>query len=155
MTPEETMEKVIKRVDGAFIESTTRSTTQKFASMGATQIKARTRAGFGVRNGRKIRLKPLAKSTIEQRKRTRLSPLTSPRRSNLTRTGEMLRNIVGRGLRQRIVIRFSRETRRDGKRNSDIAGFVEKDRPFFSLTNREVNSILRSVGRKIRDVILT
>ena len=77
------------------------------------QIQVRTRAGFGVaRNGdRQRRLRPLSRDYVETRSFARrvglLANTTTPSRSNLTFTGNMLESIRHRLTRNGLMFYFS------------------------------------------------
>lgn len=103
-------------------------------------IVKRVRQGYGAKNGSKIGLKPLSKSYIERRKRSHLSSFTSPGKSNLTFTGQLLYSLRAITSRNGIRLDFD-ESRSDGKRNSDIAKYVSKERPFLSLTRDEEKKV--------------
>ena len=137
------IEKILKGAQSA-------RTMDRVAKRAAKLIKDRTRRGRGV-DGRK--LKRLKESTIKNRRRAKgkLSPKTSPEKSNLTFTGQMLDAIRGRGFIRKITI-FFRESRRDKKTNSEIAIFNElKGRLFFGLNKKEINKITKNLSRDIRD----
>lgn len=101
----------------------------KVAQEAATIVVRRTRLGFGARDGKKEKLKKLSEGYIKQRKRsTELSPFTSPRKSNLTFTGQMLESVHAQGHTVRIP----------KGRNSRVATYVtEQGRPWFGVTEQE------------------
>jgi len=124
---------------------------RELGSFAAELIRKRTRKGFGVARpgGNRRKLKRLARSTIEYRTRYKklLSSKTSPRKSNLTFTGQLLDSIklkvtkgrvtIGpRGRRRDIFGRSSRTT------NEQVAVFVSKDRPFMSLGKVEQGKLV-------------
>lgn len=122
----------------------------------ANQIKKRTRLGYGVASGGKqIRLKPLTEKYIETRQdfSENLSEATTPKRSNLTATGQLLDAIQGTGATAKAEIGFNPNSRRSGLTGRGARGltnvklkeYVEKIRPFFGLTNAEVNRFVRAL----------
>src|SRR5690606_22586140 len=149
------------------------SVDQELANETAEQIKKRTQLGFGVDdNGRQTKLKPLSMSYRAQRRgeiafftdesgrkipyipseKPTLSPYTSPAKSNLTKTGEMLESIKGIVKDTSIFINVTGK-RRDGSglTNEEVKEFVEQQgREFMRLTNGEKNEL----ARKLKDRIL-
>jgi len=134
------------------IEKTTESMarSQRLKDLGefaADMIKKRTRRGRGVKRpgaARANALKGLADSTIKNREfyRKLLHSDTSPRKSNLTFTGQLLESIKLRVRRGAVTI-GPRGRRVDifGKKakitNDRLAVIVSRDRPFMSLTRGE------------------
>lgn len=113
------------------------------AEMSIDMIRRRTRQGFGVRSfgGAKERLKPLSERYKEYRRenRRKLSPETSPGKSNLTFTGQMLDSMQivseSKGIAK---IGPYGQRRLGGGRNEDVAKWVEENgRPFLYLTGQE------------------
>jgi len=117
-------------------------------------IERRTRLGKGVdKSGGLVKLKPLSEKYIEQRKKTNLSELTTAKRSNLTRTGEMLSSIFG-SRDGTIFTFFFAGSRSDGYNNSEIAVFARKNgRPFFDLSTSERNGLSRKISKVIKESI--
>lgn len=82
----------------------------------------------------------------------KLGRFGSPRKSNLTNTGEMLEDFVidllsnGTG----VQIRIGDTRRQDGKTNSEIASYVSEDRPFLELTESELQILVRKVEQRLR-----
>lgn len=111
-------------------------------------IVRRTQKGFGVKNnnGQEIPLKALSAVYIEQRKRKRseLDGTTSPIKSNLTFTGQMLRSMTVKNVTNKSVsIGPNRRRRKGGLTNEQIAEFVQKERPFNNLSFKEINAIVK------------
>jgi hypothetical protein len=123
-------------------------------------IRKRTRLGKGVSTTGGP-LEPLKKrkpnTRYEQlRKSANLSSETTPGRSNLTASGQLLESIVGERSQAsfRFFFRDSRKPGIDGRSssstNSQIArGQREQGRPFFFLSKTEIGLL----SRKIRDEI--
>lgn len=108
-------------------------------------IKVRTRLGKGLLG----KLKELTPKYVEIRKKDEsLYNETTPKRSNLTRTGEMLNSIIGSRSGSLFTFRFS-NTDSDKKAYwADQTG-----RPFFDLTPSERNGLQRKISAIIRDTI--
>lgn len=119
-------------------------------------IRERVRAGLGLSGP----LKALSDNYVKFRRRVarRLAATTSPNQSNLTATGQMLAGIIGEatGSIIRIFIRGNRKREingQGGKTNNEIRKYVEKDRPFFELTNAERQVIAKSAAETIKQEI--
>ena len=115
------------------------------------QIQVRTRSGFGVaRNGaRQNRLRGLSPRYIEARREARksgvLSNITTPARSNLTYTGNMIESIYYQLRRSRLVFGFN---------NPEAIRVAEevqsRGRPFFNLSSTEINKLTRQFNARLR-----
>lgn len=127
-----------KAVEGAF----TQSQMARDAKFMAKEVRRRTRLGRGVQRtgARSFKLAGLKESTIRSRRRTQnageLSTDTSPTKSNLTETGQLLDAIDGRSSGPGNAEIFLKEDRTDGALNNDIASFQEdKKRSFMHLSD--------------------
>lgn len=115
----------------------------------ADLIKKRTRLGFGVdkHGGRKSKLAPLTDAYKKQRKRHKPKGPTTPSKSNLTNTGDMLDDIEAKvETGGDIKIGFSK------KKNKDVAKWVSKKRPFNFLSSPELKQIknyLNELAKKL------
>jgi hypothetical protein len=116
-----------------------------------SDIRGRTRSGFGVYgNGNaRTRLLPLKPLTVELREQKDLHPLTKPEKSNLTETGHMLDSldyvIFGKGLGILMNNRFA-DDKVDWNEN--------KGRYFLFLTKAEMTNVNRMLRDK-RDQIIS
>lgn len=103
-------------------------------------IQKRTWSGKGVKQpgGSTFALKPLSANYIKYRKvnRFRLSSQTSPGKSNLTFTGQLLYSLGLKKNSKSITIE-PQGKRKDGKSNAEVAGYVSKTRPFLALSRDE------------------
>lgn len=128
---------------------------EAYVRQAATTIQRRTRQGYGVSQdgGTLQRLKPLSPAYVEQRKRARLSSFTSPGRSNLTFTGELLGSLgVERRAAGHWVITLE-GTRDDGLPNAQLARFVSRERPFLNLAKSEIQSLERAYRRTFDELV--
>lgn len=144
MSAEQDMKEFTTKVQDTIDKALNRRALRNLGEMIADMIRQRTRKGYGVSRfmGPKQRLKRLSPSYIKQRKRMRLSPFTSPRKSNLTKTGAMLEDLRPRyiqaGRNKSFKISFNKGF------SKDKAGWaVEKGRPFNNLSKSEFNQVLR------------
>jgi hypothetical protein len=107
------------------------------------RIRNRTRQGKGLLG----KLKELSPKYIETRRRDKkLYGETSPKRSNLTRTGEMLNSIVGKRIGYLFTFTFSNPDADKKAYWADQTG-----RPFFDLVPSERKAIARDIAAIMRD----
>ena len=144
----------IQRAIDKAIDASTLNETGRYL---ANQIKIRTRQGRGVENSEDrttYRLKPLSSSYVAQRRRLRrlglLSRSTSAARSNLTRTGEMLDSIdfTTNNREKSIYLDFS------NRASQQKAEYVSNDRPFFNLSQGDINEVTRRWNEKIANELV-
>jgi hypothetical protein len=113
-------------------------------------IKSRSRKGSGVdrQGGKSTRLKPLKDTYKKQRTRLKsrgaLSSETTPGKSNLTRSGEMLDNITVKPVKNGAELQFANR-----KLSERAKAVSDKGRPFFTLSASE----LKKVNKLIKDAI--
>jgi hypothetical protein len=130
---------------------------REIGELAVSLIVKRTRLGYGVnRNGSKrFRLAALSEGYVKQRKKGGLSSFTRPKKSNLTRTGQMLESVkvikASRG-----VITIGPEGRRnDGKTNDDVAiwNANRKGRSFIFISDNEYNQLRRAYRKAFGDLL--
>lgn len=147
----------VERIKSLILVATKEAVSVKnmhnIAQAAANDIKLRTRLGSGVSEagGKKEPLAKLAPSTIASRKskkRTgKLSSLTTPGKSNLTDTGQMLDSLTGKGVSDGIGRISLAGTRRDGQTNTKVGEYAEDGsstrpkRPFLNLTDLQFKRI--------------
>lgn len=162
------IDQLIKSIKDSLENVESTRNMKKLADEMALQIKKRTREGFGTPKGSrgrgiKERLKPLSQSTIDSRKRLRgkgqLSGKTSPSKSNLTETGQLLDSLRGRVPRKgeaEVSLRSGRRSKGKGKRitNDEVAFFVSGDRPFLDLSRSDFNKIVKKLEGQVSSDIL-
>lgn len=121
-------------------------------------IFTRTKLGYGVPNqgGAKQKLKPLSSLYVQLRKTIQkkggLDPSTTPKKSNLTKTGQMLRSIKIKRSNDGTVWIGPMGYRKDGLTNEEVANKVSKARPFMYLTNLETKKIQRFAQNNFNSV---
>ena len=119
------------------------------------QIQVRTRSGFGVQqnNARQARLRPLSPQYVRSRRDAAkagiLSNTTSPQRSNLTYTGNMLASITSSASRSRIQFGFS-----NPEAVSTAEEVQSKGRPFFNLSSTEIRNLTRRFNARLRSFLI-
>ncbi len=153
---------------------------RKIGEQACAMIKLRTRLGSGVEgNGKdKAKLKPLTKSTIEQRKgnlafyvgpsgtpipykpdangaKVKLHSDTSPSKSNLTRTGQLLDSEQVTSVGYGKVEVGPKGARYDGKASNEQVGeWVSKaGRAYNYLSKVEVKRLQDGIKKQLRDLL--
>lgn len=110
-------------------------------------IKTRTRSGHGEEGGRETRLAPLKASTIRRRgilkRQGLLSKETSPGRSNLTESGDMLNSITTKVTSTGLELSFKPAVKRR-------AGENQATRPFFGVTDKEKELVSVFIAKQIK-----
>lgn len=141
-----------KKVEIALQAVLNKSTFDEIGKMTAQSIKTRTRLGKGVETtpGSLVPLKALAPSTKERRtskkKAGKLSSQTTPAKSNLTDTGEMLDSLKYQSTDTEVRIYI------DGSDNQKKAkDQAEQGRKFMNLSKSEVAEVVRFLQKKITD----
>lgn len=140
-------------------EAITTLESKRLGIMLVEQIKKRTRLGYGVDDGgRQKKLPALSDGYVGTRTRLKdnLDQFTTPKRSNLTATGQLL-NSVRSGRRGALVIEIAGGARNkglDGRSSSlsnrTLAGYLEKKgRKFFGLTTAEEAGLVREIKKVI------
>ena len=159
------MDKAIKEVESV---SSMRSLGEEMAE----RIRKRTRLGKGVAEtgAAPQPLKPLSASYKATRagkiafatakdghvypykpdEAPKLHPHTTPGRSNLTRTGQMLDSLRVIAVRVGVAVLGLHGPRNDSKlSNADVGGYVSKERPFLNLSKPELNGLATLIRERI------
>jgi hypothetical protein len=137
--------------DDVINELNKKESLQDIGDKASNLVFKRTRLGYGVdsQGGAKTRLNPLSDSYKKVRKGEHLSESTTPGKSNLTETGEMLNDlhaiVKGEGL---INIGFKT------KLSSDKASWnTDKGRPFMNLSAPEIKQLQNYLKDKLSQII--
>lgn len=139
-----------KRLEAAIREVESPESMAAIGKDVAERIRKRTRLGRGVSetNGEASPLKPLSPKYKELRKETKLSPQTSPGKSNLTRTGQLLDGLKVISTKIGIaIIGWS------SQRNREVAANVSGTRPFLNLSKPEMNAVVRMFRERIQNAL--
>jgi hypothetical protein len=158
---------VIKKADlaqvleKAFSEVRRPETMKRLGDIASEMIKLRAKLGYGVpgEGQERERLKPLADATRESKRakarRGDLSSNTSPTKSNLTDTGQMLESIKAFDVRVGSVKIGPTGSRRGSTlTNAEVAKFVtDQGRPFNILSKTEQKRINDTIRKEIREVL--
>lgn len=155
------MKKIVDRIGKSMTEAIKSSALKPTADFLAEIVVKRTRLGYGVDNnyGKKTKLAALSKRYVKSRTMfAGLNPLTTPKKSNLTRTGQMLDSIRAR-TRDGIIIIEPTGRRDDGLSNADVAMFAHmgsKNRPkrvFMNVSELEFKQTLRFYRKNFTDLL--
>jgi len=146
-----TIKDLQKKLNRLLPEAINRDLMTDIAKAVQTNVKARTRRGYGVdKEGAPAKkLKPLSDTYKKERKRLKakgeLHPETTPNKSNLTKTGAMIDSVdfeVTSNNEARIFV--------SGEANEKKARYnAEKDRKFMDLSRREIKDITDIVEERL------
>lgn len=139
-----------KIVDDLVEQITSRELKKIIGEYIVERIQRRTRLGKGVQEfkGQPEKLKPLSKSYIKKRiKDSNLSSKTTPKRSNLTRTGQMLDDLTFKIQGDKIEVGFK------SRKSALKAGYVSDDRPFLTLSKPEYEGLERIVRDYVKKAL--
>jgi len=145
-----TFRDITKNMQKAIDAALHRSKMKENAELMAKLIKERTRKGGGVKKvgGNVSKLRALAPSTIASRRRKKLHSATSPGKSNLTETGQMLDALYGVGIKKgEGSVRIRPNRKGGGITNDEVAFFVSGARPFVDLSKGESTVIAKKVEK--------
>ncbi|TXH09386.1 MAG: hypothetical protein E6R04_08090 [Spirochaetes bacterium] len=158
--------KVRAQVEKDLKESLNNSRMQKIGEFVIEKIRIRTRLGYGASGHLRPRekLKPLAESSKDIRKGFKkageLSEFTSPGRSNLTFTGQMLDSLTVRVISMgKIIIdvtgiRKPTKKKDDLRTNKEVAQKVtDEGRPFMYLTDKDYKAVINFVRDGFKSIL--
>lgn len=114
-----------------------------------TAVQERTRSGQGVATtgGSEYSFKPLSSGYVKQRRTMPLSGYTSPSKSNLTQTGQMLDSLTWNSANGKLSITF---TNSEARRKAEL---VSDDRPFMNLSKTNIELIMTEVDKYISSLL--
>lgn len=148
--------KFAKSLNKVVKQAESQGTLVNLAAVAIDVIQRRTWSGKGVKKtgGSTFRLKPLSKNYIKFRRKNanRLSGMTSPAKSNLTFTGQMLYSLGLKKATKRLTIE-PQGTRVDGKTNAEVARHVSKVRPFLALSKEELGVVEKFFRKTFDDIV--
>lgn len=152
------LDKIFKRIKSALSEAVKRPEMEPTARFAIEVIVKRTRLGSGVRHqfGEKGPLKKLSLRYVKQRTMfSDLDALTTPKRSNLTLTGQMLKSMdIIRSENGKITIGPTGSRYDSKSSNAQIAAFQERQgRTFNRVSYLEYKQILRFYRRTFGDLL--
>lgn len=147
-----------------FIESiVTKQMKLEWAQLVADTIYKRTKSGKGLTQNKVSiggnslkKIEELSPAYTQYRARRILGPFASPKRSNLTLSGELLESIIAKMRGNDAIVEIEDVMHGSGINMRELAGHVsDKGRPFFGLADNEAKTLENYVKRKIRDKIRT
>lgn len=152
MSADRDLKRIRLAIEKAIKRSLSPTQMRKLGKLAIKIIQQRTRRGFGVKKSGapRRRLKPLSREYIRRRRRARLSRFTSAKKSNLTFSGQLL-SLMRATVKKpgSVTINFDKR-RRDGRKNSEIAEAVSKERPFNNLSKVEIRALVESYDRTLQ-----
>ena len=150
---------IMKRISEALF---TEDLVKGIGKKAANTIRERTRKGFGLnrKNGRELKkLAPLTETTVRLREEKSLSSETSPGKSNLTESGDMLDDLTYRVEKTAAVVTFKSNEMADRavhQERTDNKGFggqrlknKRKARHFMGLSRSEEKDLIEFANREI------
>lgn len=152
---------LVKKLEKTVAESIKKTALIDVGVFARDLIVKRTRLGYGVEKDfdSKQKLAKLSSKYVKRRKMFNgLSAYTTPNKSNLTLTGQMLDSIISVTKDKIIEIKPSGR-RDDGKRNADIARYAEeggRGRPkriFMRISQLEFKQIVRFYRKTFGDLL--
>ena len=126
-------------------------TIQDVGDEAANLIRKRTRLGYGVaeKGASKHKLTALNEKYARRRKHLINTSLTTPKRSNLTQTGEMLDSLTAvKKSDDTVEITFSSEEAMD-----KATWNTDKGRPFNNLSRSEIRQLKQSIQTKLDKIL--
>jgi hypothetical protein len=141
-----------KQMQAAYDELVSTKNMKAIGEDLAEQIRIRTRLGNGLakNGGEPTKLKPLSPGYINERKTMEeLSPLTTPKRSNLTQTGEMLDELIATspGPKKLTLTFKSEESKTKAEANAKMG------RPFMAISRVQIERLTNSLKKQIKDIL--
>jgi len=125
------------------------------------RLRTRTRLGKGVEKGKNKTLTIIEPATIKARTRYKknLSPLTRPKKSNLTATGQMLDSISYKYFKGVFTIFFKGKRNRElsgpgsSKTNATVGKWANQARPFFGFSDTEYSGLAKKLKGEFLKII--
>ena len=158
MAARDDIRRITRDIDRLLDDAEKPSILRQLGVFAVRMIRERTRGGKGVKRpgGNITRLKRLSRSYIKHRKQNarKLDRTTSPGKSNLTFTGQMLRSLKVRTVRKGQMVIGPSGRRNDGKTNEQVALWVqEQGRPFLFLGRAEQRKLVSFYNENFADAL--
>lgn len=152
------LKSILNKLSKTVQESVNRIAMQKVGDFAALLIVKRTRLGYGVEDNfnEKKKLAGLSLNYIKTRKKNGVDGTTSPKKSNLTKSGQMLRSVKAKYKSKGVVIIAPSGVRSDGNTNEEIAQYNAERSPsrvFNRVSALEFQQILRYYRKTFGDLI--
>jgi hypothetical protein len=161
---------IVKKIEKAVDDNLKVDALGRLGVEAVNLVRKRTRLGYGVPKnlGQRKKLEPLSPRYVERRSMfSNLAAYTTPKKSNLTLTGQMLESLEATVVGSTVIIRPT-GTRIDGKRNEDVARWnqegaigqgkdgslwVRPERIFMNISKNEYNQLLRFYRKTFGDLL--
>lgn len=152
------LKSILGKLSKTVQETVDRVTMQKVGDFTALLVVKRTRLGYGVNDnfGDKKKLAALSINYVKSRKKNGVDSTTSPKKSNLTKTGQMLKSVQAKYKAKGVIVIAPTGTRSDGESNVDIAKYNAERKPsrvFNRVSRLEFQQILRFYRKTFGDLI--
>jgi hypothetical protein len=144
------------RVQRAIKDLITRQYMTELGKFAADMIRLRTQLGYGVGRAGAPRepLKPLSESYKQQRKKMQLNSNTSPTKSNLTRTGQLLSSHDVKSVSGATVVVGPTGSRNDGLTNEQVGTYVaDQGRPYNNLSDVEAKRLREKIRKDLQTML--
>lgn len=155
MSARNDLERFISRLEKTVKDAASAPQCKALGEEAIRLIVKRTRLGYGVTTqGIKQPLKKLSPGYIKFRKKQNLSEFTTPSRSNLTFTGQLLDSMRVMFVSQGRVVVGPKGLRNSKLTNEKLAEYVAKaGRPFNNLSEQEESQLVRYYRRLFGDLV--
>lgn len=146
------LKQIPRLINAGLLKVTDKRILKAIGIVALEMVRDRTRKGFGVKKegGAAKRLNPLTSSTKATRrrlqKRGKLSENTSPTKSNLTSSGDMLDDLKLKVGKTSVTISI------DGKDRQKAERVQNQGREFMNLSKKEINKIVKIIQIEINDI---
>lgn len=152
------LNKIINKISKTVGQAVVYSNMKKVGDFAALLVVKRTRLGYGVEEnfGEKKKLAALSINYVKSRKKNGVDSTTTAKKSNLTRTGQMLKSVKAKYKGQGTIIITPTGNRSDGESNVDIAKYNaerEPSRVFNRVSRLEFQQILRFYRKTFGDLV--
>lgn len=154
MSAKQDLASILDKLKKNVIKNFSSREMQKIASFVIQEIKDRSRKGYGVSTlgGSEEAFDSLSPDYIARRKRMKLSPFTTAKKSNITRSGRMLSSLRYK-VRDAYALITPTGNSREGVPNVDVAQYVsDQGRPFMTLSKYQLGRLYTFIKKEIIDL---
>lgn len=156
------LNKFVKKLEAVVKKAVDNATMDKLGEFTLNLVVKRTRLGYGVDKpfGQK---EPFAKLSpnyiLARRKQKGLDSTTKATKSNLTRSGQMIKSFQSKSTRSGTVIIRATGKRDDGRSNEDVSGYAiegsakRPQRIWNNVSQAEFNQLMRYYRKTFGDLV--
>lgn len=149
--------KKFQQISKAITEPKNSRQLTELGELAVSLIVKRTRLGYGVakNGGKRFKLAALSDGYVKQRRKGGLSKFARPKKSNLTRTGQMLESVKVLKVSKGTITVGPQGVRSDGISNDDLAiwNAKRKGRSFIYISDNEFNQLRRAYRKMFGDLL--